>query len=498
MDGGGDFQKQREGCDLLGQDYFKRPHPSQGMWPFLLDKDMQTIMNYYTAPLDYNLLKDIRIIEPFKKDSFIIFETKEYSCFALDFILEITLRKGKFFCIPKKEELKKFSCLNGSPFLTALNKILESICILQEGKHTLHPITRSLFGYLGFNFVSLLEPKLLNFLPIEDEDVFLGLPSKIIFFDHLSKKGFVIADDKSFVRSFSKDIKIKKHMDSDRWYRVKNLFFFTSKKSFLKKIDKAKEYITNGDIFQVVLSVRFCSKFFGDPLLVYEKLKVKNPSPYMFLLSLSNLIIIGSSPETLVKCRDSILEERPIAGTRSKPTNDYEISKVRDELLLDPKERAEHVMLVDLSRNDLGKVAEFGSVYVEDFMFLEEFSHVIHITSSVKAKLKNGMGVLDVLKATFPAGTVSGAPKIRAMEIIGELEDCPRGPYGGGVGWLGLDKKGVNLDLGIIIRTFWIKDEMAIWQAGAGIVSDSDKEKEWNECLKKAQVITETLTEGVR
>ena len=454
---------------------------------------MQTSINYYIAPLDYNLFKNTKIFGSFIGENFILFETKEYFCLASDFILEIYLKNGKFFCVSKRKEFRRFESLNGAPFLIGLNKVLESTDIFQDRK--LHPITRSLLGYFGFNFVSLLEPKLLNILPVKDEDVFLALPSKILFFDHLLKKGFIVADDKSFACSFSKTINNFQKQKHTR-YQIKDISVFTPKEDFLKKVDKAKRYISRGDIFQVVLSVRFYSSFFGDPFSVFEKLKAKNPSPYMFLLSLPNLTIIGSSPETLVKCKDSVLEERPIAGTRPKPSKDHELRKVRDELLSDPKERAEHVMLVDLSRNDLGKVAEFGSVYVDKFMFLEEFSHVIHITSSVKAKLRNGMGVLDVLKATFPAGTVSGAPKIRAMEIIGELEDCPRGPYAGGVGWLGLDKDRINLDLAIIIRTLWIKDGIVMWQAGAGIVSDSDKEKEWNECLKKAQVITETLTEG--
>jgi anthranilate synthase component 1 len=206
------------------------------------------------------------------------------------------------------------------------------------------------------------------------------------------------------------------------------------------------------------------------------------------------MTLAGSSPELLVRCSGSVLEERPIAGTRRRGATREEDGALAEELLRDPKERAEHVMLVDLGRNDLGRVAAPGSVSVQRFMDVERFSHVMHLTSSLRAQLAEGLDAVDVLRAAFPAGTVSGAPKIRALEIIGEMERTPRGPYAGAVGWLGLDSRRVDLDTGITIRSLWIKDGWAHWRAGAGIVSDSVPHREWEECMAKAGILENVLT----
>jgi anthranilate synthase component 1 len=198
----------------------------------------------------------------------------------------------------------------------------------------------------------------------------------------------------------------------------------------------------------------------------------------------------------MVRSTDRIVESRPIAGTRVRGTTEEEDKSLAQELINDPKERAEHVMLVDLGRNDLGRIAEAGSVDVEKFMEIEKFSHVMHLTSYVKATLKEGLDAIDILKATFPAGTVSGAPKIRAMQIIAEIEPVPRGPYAGAIGWIGLGKNKTDIDTGIIIRSIWIKNKKIYWQAGAGIVADSVPENEWMECHNKAKVIDKVLREN--
>jgi len=258
-------------------------------------------------------------------------------------------------------------------------------------------------------------------------------------------------------------------------------------------VARTRELINQGEAIQVVLSTRFSSPFQGDPFGLYRRLRQANPSPYMFYLNLSELTLIGSSPELLVRSTDGLLQERPIAGTRPRGQDESEDRRHAQDLLHDDKEKAEHLMLVDLGRNDLGRIATPGSVQVDKFMQVERFSHVMHLTSYLQARLQSGLDALDVLKATFPAGTVSGAPKIRAMEIIADLEQQRRGPYAGAVGWLGLDSPQLNLDTGITIRTLWIEDGHINWQAGAGIVSDSVPEKEWEECCNKAKIINHIL-----
>ncbi len=248
-------------------------------------------------------------------------------------------------------------------------------------------------------------------------------------------------------------------------------------------VRKAKEYIVSGDIIQVVLSQRFQSRNDMDPIDLYRALRYINPSPYLFYLKLDDLILIGSSPEVMVRLEEGVVELRPIAGTRRRGKNEQEDRGLADELLQDPKERAEHVMLVDLGRNDLGRIARIGSVQVNQLMAVERYSHVMHLVSNIQAQLAQGKDCFDVLKATFPAGTLSGAPKIRAMEIIDELERTRRGPYGGAVGYFSFTG---NMDLGITIRTIVVKDGKLSIQVGAGIVADSDPDAEYEETVNKA------------
>ena len=264
---------------------------------------------------------------------------------------------------------------------------------------------------------------------------------------------------------------------------------------FCDMVRRAKEQIEAGEIIQVVLSQRFTCDLPSDPLTLYRALRLINPSPYTFLLKLGDRALVGSSPEVMVRLTGDRAELRPIAGTRPRGKNEQEDRALADALLADEKERAEHVMLVDLGRNDLGRVAVPGSVQVRDFMTVERYSHVMHIVSDVHAVLSPGKDSFDLIRATFPAGTLSGAPKIRAMEIIRALEPQPRGAYGGAVGYIGYDG---NMDLAITIRTLEVDADRVAVQAGAGIVYDSDPEREYEETVHKARGMVRALELAAR
>jgi anthranilate synthase component 1 len=255
---------------------------------------------------------------------------------------------------------------------------------------------------------------------------------------------------------------------------------------FKAAVQKAKDYIGAGDIMQVVLSQRMARPFASSPLSLYRALRGLNPSPYMFFYDFGGFHVVGSSPEILVRLEGDTVTLRPIAGTRPRGLTREDDLRLADELLADPKECAEHLQLLDLGRNDTGRVAVTGSVRVTENMQIERYSHVMHIVSNVEGRLKPGLTALDVLRASFPAGTVSGAPKVRAMEIIDELEPSKRGIYAGAVGYLGFNG---DMDLAIAIRTAVVKDGMLYAQAGAGIVADSVPDNEWMETLNKARAV---------
>jgi len=262
------------------------------------------------------------------------------------------------------------------------------------------------------------------------------------------------------------------------------------KEKYFANVLKAKDYIVSGDIIQVVGSQRFSAPVTAAPLDIYRAARSVNPSPYMFLLELHGFALAGASPEIHVRCEDRKVEIRPIAGTRRRGQTPAEDAALEKELLADPKERAEHVMLVDLARNDLGRVCDFGSVHVKDMMIIERYSHVMHIVSQVEGKLSAGKTPYDLMRATFPAGTLSGAPKIRAMQIISELEQTTRGPYGGCVGYFSFNG---NLDCCITIRTALLKDGKAYVQAGGGWVNDSTPEGEYQETVNKSKAMIKAI-----
>jgi len=270
-------------------------------------------------------------------------------------------------------------------------------------------------------------------------------------------------------------------------------FFETSnftREAYEAVVERAKEYIRAGDIFQVNPSQRFTRRTTADPFTIYRALRAVNPSPYMYFLRGFGLDIIGASPEMLLRVEDGVVETHPIAGTRRRGRNNDDDQRLADELLADPKERAEHLMLVDLGRNDVGRVSNAGTVRVPKFMGIERYSHVMHLVSRVTGELRSELKPLDALRACFPAGTLSGAPKIRALEIIAELEPDQRGPYSGCVGYLGFDG---SLDTAITIRTIFLKDGVAHVQAGGGVVADSIPALEWQETQNKARALLRAM-----
>jgi len=334
--------------------------------------------------------------------------------------------------------------------------------------------------------------------------VLMDYYSNILAFDHLKHQIIIIShkgeepirelEKKLFEQPLEEQRKGGLELgDSSDTRTPRNVTSNFTEQEFYAAVGRAKEYITAGDIFQVVLSQRFEADFQGNPFDVYRALRYLNPSPYMFFLKRGELSIAGSSPEMLVRVQGDELEYRPIAGTRRRGRNSEEEDELEKELLNDEKERAEHLMLVDLGRNDLGRVSEYGSVKVEDFMVVEKYSHVMHLVSSLRGRLRSELDRFDALQACFPAGTVTGAPKVRAMEIIEEFEPARRGIYAGAIGYL--DYSG-NLDTCIAIRTIVFHEGKAYLQAGAGIVADSVPELENKECRNKAEVLFRALEMG--
>jgi anthranilate synthase component 1 len=383
-------------------------------------------------------------------------------------------------------------------------------------------------GFIGYEAIHFFEPKVP--FPSQDElglpEALLMIPSAILIFDHRLRSLKIVVnaflEDGEIEKVYSRakesinDIARKLAQptqlplvpiaEDGRQSAVSDVASVDSARQsyesnfepeeFMRAVNRAKEYILEGDIFQVVLSLRFESPFRGTPLDFYRCLRFINPSPYMFCLNFGgDFSLVGSSPEMHVRLTGDTLEIRPIAGTRARGVTPAQDEANATELLADPKERAEHIMLVDLARNDVGRVAEFGSVRVTEFMQIERYSHVMHIVSNVVGRLRSGCSVFDIVRATFPAGTVSGAPKIRAMQIIGELEKTRRGCYAGAIGYFGFDG---NFDSCIALRCAVLKNEHAYFQAGAGIVADSDPQREHEETVNKARAMMKALAMASR
>ena len=365
-------------------------------------------------------------------------------------------------------------------------------------------------GFIGYEAIHFFEPKVP--LPRHDDlqlpETLFMIPSALLVFDHRLRSLKIIvnaflgdgATEKVYARAVESLASIKQQLTQPLDLPLVPIAEHAeqplprsnfSREAFEHAVNRAKEYIRDGDVFQVVLSQRFESPFNGTPLDFYRCLRFINPSPYMFCLSFGgDFSVVGSSPEMHVRLTGDTVEIRPIAGTRPRGLTPEEDEANAAQLLGDPKERAEHIMLVDLARNDVGRVAEFGSVRVTEFMQIERYSHVMHIVSNIVGHLRAGCSAFDAVRATFPAGTVSGAPKIRAMQIISELEKTRRGCYAGAIGYFGFDG---NFDSCIALRCAVLKNGHAYFQAGAGIVADSDPEREYEETVNKAHAMMKAL-----
>ncbi|MGC9347847.1 MAG: anthranilate synthase component I [Anaerolineae bacterium] len=365
-------------------------------------------------------------------------------------------------------------------------------------------------GYLGYDLVRFFE-NLPDAEPDDDRlpDLHLMITDTLVVFDHVQRRLLLFANthvppgkdleaayDQAIARLDAMEERVRAPLPPLPGAPGRNghkLRSMMGQAQFETAVRKAKEYIRAGDIFQVVLSQRLARPTEADPFNIYRTLRRVNPSPYMFFLDLGGeppTHLIGSSPEVLVRLEGRTAAVRPIAGTRPRGKNPEEDRALEQELLADPKERAEHIMLVDLGRNDLGRVCEFNTVHVPELLVTEHYSHVIHLVSHVEGQLREGLDAFDLLRATFPAGTVSGAPKVRAMEIIDELEELRRGPYAGAVGYFGFNG---NMDTCITIRTIVMRGKTAYLQAGAGIVADSDPTREYHETLHKAEALSVAL-----
>ncbi len=367
--------------------------------------------------------------------------------------------------------------------------------------------TGGLVGYFGYDTVSYIEPKLANGLEKTDSlqcpDILLMVSDEVVVFDNLAGKLYLVVHVDGSDTTEGEDRLSQLEYDLRNNYpgyspsltsidvRESDFVSGFTENGYKEAVSKARQYITDGDVMQVVLSQRLSIPFQAPPLDLYRALRSLNPSPYMYYLDLGDFHVVGSSPEILVRLENDEVTVRPIAGTRRRGKTEAQDLALEKELLADPKELAEHLMLIDLGRNDAGRVSKTGSVVVTDEMQIERYSHVMHIVSNVIGELNKSLSAVDVIKATFPAGTVSGAPKIRAMEIIDELEPVKRGVYAGAVGYMSWTG---NMDTAIAIRTAVIKNNELHIQAGAGVVYDSQPQLEWDETMNKGRAIFQAVS----
>ena len=448
-------------------------------------------------------MQAVRILKNITKHIFLLESAEEtkrwgrYTFIGYDPALEVSCQDGR---------LRIKSSTEYTEETREPQKVLRRI--LEENKapklEGMPPFTGGLVGYFSYDYIKYSEPTLK--LDAEDEESFkdmdLMLFNRVIAFDNYRQKIFLIENlpaeeaETAYRKADMELGNLKKLLASKDYAPVQPLKLKTEfqplfgKEAYCRMVEKAKHYIHEGDIFQVVLSNRLEAEMSGSLLDAYRMLRTTNPSPYMFYFASDDLEIAGASPETLVKLEDGVLHTFPLAGTRPRGKTEEEDKRLEEELLADEKERAEHNMLVDLGRNDVGKISKIGSVEVEKYMCIERYSHVMHIGSVVRGEIREGKDSIDAVDSILPAGTLSGAPKLRACEIINELEDNKRGIYGGAIGYL--DFTG-NLDTCIAIRIAYAKNGKVFVRSGAGIVADSVPEKEYQECINKAKAVVNSV-----
>jgi len=425
----------------------------------------------------YNKYENAYILESIEGPK----KLSQYSFIGFDPTLTITIKNGEAIVNNKRtgEEERK--------------QVSEPLAVIQETLRNLPGFKEQRFiggavGYISYDTVRYWEK--LPQSTLDDQnfpDVEVGVFDDGIVYDHRNKQAFYYHLNENRLPELDE---LLQEPEDNEGLSHNQLKVNISKERFEDAVEKAKKYVTAGDVFQVVLSKRYDFQIRGNLIGFYRNLRDINPSPYMYFLKSGEHQIVGSSPEMLVRVENRVVETFPIAGTRPHVKDPAENKRLTEELLADPKERAEHVMLVDLGRNDIGKVSKFGSVHLPEFMKVHQYSHVQHIVSRVVGDLRDECDCYDALRAVFPAGTVSGAPKVRAMEIIEELEPTTRGPYAGAVGYFSYNG---NADFAITIRTLVVNGDEAHIQVGAGIVADSDPEKEWYETEHKAQALIKAL-----
>ncbi len=418
------------------------------------------------------------------------------------------------YIMSKKDHVVKYN--KGKVEVKTVNNPIEELKDFVSGYKpapvdNLPPFWGGFVGYIGYDIVHFYEP-IPDVKPdtLKLPDIFIFLSDEVIAFDNVNNTikiivSAIVEEDSNLEELYQRSIQKIKEIE-DKLKSEKEIKRITlpesleinldewksnfSKDEFIKAVEKAKDYIREGDIIQVVLSQRFSKTLKAEPIDIYRAVRVINPSPYLFYIDLNDIKLIGSSPEILVSVKDKKILTKPIAGTRPRGKSPEEDQRLREDLLSDEKERAEHLMLVDLARNDVGKVAEPSSVKVDRFMYIENYSHVMHIVSDVSGSMREDLTPLDVLISVFPVGTVSGAPKVRAMQIIEELEPDKRGVYAGAVGYISFDG---NLDMAIAIRTAVVQGDNIYVQAGAGIVADSVHENEYMETVNKAKAMIKAV-----
>ncbi|HSP21654.1 MAG TPA: anthranilate synthase component I [Planococcus sp. (in: firmicutes)] len=369
-------------------------------------------------------------------------------------------------------------------------ELLKTLMPVHEAAIEGLPFTGGALGYIGYDAIGVYEPvKAAVENSLQMPDIHLQLYETIIVFDHVKHDATIISfEDK--VEEIEAQLREPEAEESEMHQPPLAFSSKVDAEAFRKQVEQAKMHIRKGDVFQVVLSQRLSATYAGNAFQLYRKLRKQNPSPYQFFIDFDSYAVVGASPESLLTVRGGHMITNPIAGTRKRGRTEAEDAALAEELANDEKEQAEHRMLVDLSRNDVGKVAAVGSVKIPKYMAIERYQHVMHLVSEVTGDLGNAMHPLDALVSCLPAGTVSGAPKVRAMQLIQQFERERRGVYGGAVGYIGFNG---NLDVALAIRTFVVKDERVHVQAGAGIVHDSDPQLEYEETLHKARSLTEVF-----
>lgn len=460
--------------------------------------DMDTPVSIFTQIKNNPALKDAFILESVDNET----QSGRFSFIGFNPFLKLLIEKQHYKISVNNAKFKflETAVKDEKQPLNALKTILSSITIVNPPE--VPRLISGAVGYLGYDTIRFVEK--IPFSVKQDQNLplgILGFYNTLIIFDNLHKTLMYVyaplvteADNIKEIYQIAKKelsglVKICSQKSVDPFSpNKKKINWISNMESgeYQEMVKKAKEYIKAGDIFQVVLSQRFQSKFRGNPFHLYRSLRIINPSPYLYYIDFGDIKIIGSSPELLVRINDSDIYTRPIAGTRPRGKNIDEDLNYEKELIADEKELAEHLMLVDLGRNDLGRVCTYGSVHVSRMMAVEKYSHVMHIVSDVAGKIESGISPVDALYAAFPAGTLSGAPKIRAMEIIDELEPTERSIYGGAVGYFDF---GGNMDWCIAIRTIVLNQNKLTIQAGAGIVADSIAENELQETMNKSQAL---------